>query len=293
MAAWSSEAELSSYTITSSRYILDKPKPNRKKSKDSAAFPVHVSKAGGGLDAYIDTGFKTYPFSETPQVSKGINRATTMDFAFRSKIIVLQLHADIIRTGKSLKWNGDPKIIKGKKDISGNKIVLQRGDIIRNNLLKIKKSQVLGKYPKDLEIALRERRKTTSREDSTPTPESDAATLARKKAKWGETERPHNEQSTPGELGLKLLPPVKQQAPPTRESLQKPPVQSSLNKRKIQKYSLTQEERLKARRNPKLSGVTTKAHSPPANHTTQARSFQADGVQPRGSACRPDRQHSA
>ncbi|KAF5847927.1 hypothetical protein GGP41_009164 [Bipolaris sorokiniana] len=89
-----------------------------------------------------------------------------MDFAFRSKIIVLQLHADIIRTGKSLKWNGDPKIIKGKKDISGNKIVLQRGDIIRNNLLKIKKSQVLGKYPKDLEIALRERRKTTSRFNS-------------------------------------------------------------------------------------------------------------------------------
>ncbi|KAH7554870.1 hypothetical protein BM1_07531 [Bipolaris maydis] len=106
-------------------YILDKPKPSKKKGDE--AFPgmhpyllekainlvpsnkkawkchtVHISEAGAGFDAYMDTAFKSCPLCKTPRYSKGADWATTMDFAFGSKIVVLQLNHDVKRTGKTL-----------------------------------------------------------------------------------------------------------------------------------------------------------------------------------------------
>ncbi|XP_014561853.1 hypothetical protein COCVIDRAFT_22097 [Bipolaris victoriae FI3] len=102
-------------------------------------------------DVWYILDYSGTPVQENQKAWKcNTNHLVEGEFAFTTKIVVLQLNDDVRRTGRYLTWEGPTKHTK-VKDNAGNKITVYTGDVIRDDLAEIPKSMVLGKYPKDLE----------------------------------------------------------------------------------------------------------------------------------------------
>ncbi|USP77921.1 hypothetical protein yc1106_05195 [Curvularia clavata] len=124
------------------------PVPESMKAWKCKSF--HLIRDGAGLDAYMDSAYKTCVLCEKSRGKDTSSHGVTMDFGFSTTMVVLQIRKDVQRNGATLVWAGATRSTR-IKDKTGGCITLVQGDVIREDLDKIPRKQVLGRYPADLE----------------------------------------------------------------------------------------------------------------------------------------------
>ena len=150
------ESAKKSKTITQGHIVPDfaiteehgKPLPQDKMAWKCKS--LHIVRDGAGLDAYMASMYKSCVLCETSRGKDAKLNGITMDFGFPSKMAVLQINREVKRDGTTLVWAGAVKHTRVKNKAGAN-ITLLRGDVIREDLDKIPRRQILGKYPADLQ----------------------------------------------------------------------------------------------------------------------------------------------